>query len=346
MAREHSSRLARAVWFPSVGQVEIRDESVPDPGPGEIRVRALASGISQGTELLVLRGQVPPHLSLDLPTLKGGYGFPIKFGYANVGTVVEIGSGVGYPAIGDRVFVHHPHQTEFVVPATSAFRLSPHGEPDTGTLLANLETAVNIVLDAAPRLSETVVVFGQGVVGVLVALVLRGLGTLFVITVEPSCERVRILEDLMPGQLQISRGDIPEQVMQVTDGRGADVAVECSGNPEALNTAIQCLASDGTVVVASWYGTKQAAIQLGGTFHRNRLRLVSSQVGRIDPALGARWDRDRRMRVALELVRELRLEPLVTHRIPFKAAAQAYDLLQESPGTVMQAVLTYGDGDV
>src|SRR5688572_28498734 len=154
---------ARAVWFPAPRAVEIRAEAVPDPGPGEVRVDNLASAISHGTEMLVYRGQVPPDLELDLPTLRGSYQFPIKYGYASVGRVVEVGPDVDGLRPGDVVFVHHPHQSSYVVPATMPIPLPSDIDPVLGVFLANVETALNVVLDAAPRLGERVAIFGQGV---------------------------------------------------------------------------------------------------------------------------------------------------------------------------------------
>lgn len=326
--------------------MEIRPEEVRLPGGDEISVNSLASGISQGTEMLVLRGLIPKGVELDLPTLQGSYGFPIKFGYASVGSVTEVGSNVQRIKVGDRVFVHHPHQTRYVVPESAAVLLDARVDPAIGTLLANVETAVNISLDSAPRIGETVVVFGQGIVGALVACLLETMRTVTVIRVEPSEERRSVIEPLASGFVVDSQDSLLALLKQTAGSRGADIAIECSGNPDALNDAINCVAQEGTVVVASWYGTKRAALDLGGSFHRKRLRLRSSQVGAIAPELYARWNRDRRLDVARDLLTKLPLDRLVTHKIPFREAPDAYKLLQEQPGAIMQAVLTYGAGDV
>src|SRR6266545_8309961 len=163
---------AASVWFPRAREVELREEAVRGPGPGEVRVRAIASGLSQGTEMLVFRGEVPADLALDLPTLAGSYGFPIKFGYASVGRVVEVGAGVTELAPGDHVFVHHPHQQEYVVRAAAVLRLPKRLPPEFGVFLANCETALNVVLDAHPHFGDEVAVIGQGVVGLLVTQLL------------------------------------------------------------------------------------------------------------------------------------------------------------------------------
>ncbi|MBX6343318.1 MAG: zinc-binding dehydrogenase, partial [Thermomicrobiaceae bacterium] len=138
--------------------------------------------------------------------------------------------------------------------------------------------------------------------------------------------------------------DLPAAIRERTEGRGADVAVEASGAPAALQQALDSVAVQGTVVVASWYGTKPVPLALGGRFHRGRLRVVSSQVGMLDPALAPRWDRARRQRLVLALLDELPLAGLLTHRLPLSRAADAYRLVDQAPGEVVQVALDYQEG--
>jgi 2-desacetyl-2-hydroxyethyl bacteriochlorophyllide A dehydrogenase len=291
--------------------------------------------------MLVYRGEVPPDLGLDLPTLQGSFRYPIKYGYASVGAVVAVGAGVAGFDPGDHVFALHPHQTEYVVPAELAIRLDSELPLEHGVFLANLETAINILLDAHPRFGEHVVVFGQGVVGLLVIQLLRLAGASVVITVDAQERRRGLSHDLGADLALGPDDDLEMEVGRRTDGVGADLAIEVSGNPLALNRAIDSVAFQGTIVVASWYGSKPAALQLGAAFHRRRLRLVSSQVGAIDASLQPRWSTQRRLALARDLLPRLSLAPLVSHRIPFADAARAYRLIDEQPGTVVQVVLTY-----
>jgi 2-desacetyl-2-hydroxyethyl bacteriochlorophyllide A dehydrogenase len=330
--------MAVAVWFPRARAVELRDEPVRDPGPHEVRVRAVLSGLSHGTERLVYRGEVDPSLPLDLPSLAGGYGFPVKYGYASAGRVVAAGREVESAREGDLVFALHPHQDEYVVDASLAHRIPDGVDADRAVFLANLDTAVNIVLDAKPHLGETVAVFGQGVVGLLVTQLLVRSGAR-VIAVEPAPLR-RSAATRSGASTAIAPAEAA-LIGALTEGRGADIAIEASGNGAALQSAIDAVAIEGTVVVSSWYGEKSVALDLGGHFHRGRVRVVSSQVGRIDPSLAPRWDRARRLAVATSLLRELDLPPLISHRIPFARAAEAYALLDERSDETVQVVLSY-----
>jgi 2-desacetyl-2-hydroxyethyl bacteriochlorophyllide A dehydrogenase len=331
---------ARALWFTAPRTATLRAEAVGPPGPSEVRVETIASAVSAGTEMLVYRGEVPRDLRLDLPTFAGSYAFPIKYGYAAAGRVLDTGSGVEYLSPGDPVFVHHPHQEIFVVPAQMPVRLPDDLDPVLGVFSANLETALNIAHDTPMRLGENALIFGQGVVGILVALLLKLAGAEPVLVVDPLKER-RELALAAGADGAFEPGESNDRIMEITGGRGADVAVETSGSGAALQSAIDAVATEGTVVVASWYGTKPVTLALGGHFHRGRVRLRSSQVGRIDPALAPRWDRVRRMDTVLGLLGRLKLGALISHRIPFGEAPQAYAMLDERPEAALQVIFTY-----
>jgi 2-desacetyl-2-hydroxyethyl bacteriochlorophyllide A dehydrogenase len=332
----------RAVWFAAPRAAELRAERVPPPGPGEVRVRSIVSAISHGTEMLVYRGEVPPDLPLDLPTFAGGFSFPIKHGYATVGRVLDSGPGVDDLSPEDLVFVHHPHQESFTVRGDLPVRLPEGVDPASGAFFANLETALNVVHDTPLRLGETALVLGQGVVGLLITQLLRLAGAGRVLAVEPLRKR-RELALEMGADAAFEPGEgLRERVLEATGGRGADVAIEASSSGAVLQDAVDAVAAEGTVVVASWYGTKPVTLSLGGHFHRGRVRVRSSQVGGISPELGARWDRARRTEAVLDLLTRLRLKELVSHRIPFEEAPRAYRLVDEDPGQTVQVVLFHG----
>ena len=334
---------ALALWFAAPRKAELRPETVPPPGPGEVRVASAVSAVSHGTENLVYRGEAPEDLPLDLPTLAGGYGFPIKYGYATVGRVLDAGSGVASLSPGDPVFVHHPHQDLFLVPAHMPVRLPESLDPADGAFFANLETAVNIVHDAPLRLGETALVFGQGVVGLLVTQLLKLSGAGRVISVDPLKKRRELALAVGADEALEPDGDLAERIREATAGRGADVAVEVSGSGAALGAAIDAVADEGTVVVASWYGTKPVTLGLGGHFHRGRVRLRSSQVGGISPELAPRWDRARRTGTVLWLLADgrMRLGELVSRRVPFEDAPKAYEIMDRDPGGELQVVFVH-----
>jgi 2-desacetyl-2-hydroxyethyl bacteriochlorophyllide A dehydrogenase len=335
---------ARALWFPARSVAELRPETAPAPGPGEVRVRAVLSAVSHGTEMLVYRGEVPEDLPLDLPTFEGGFSFPIKHGYASAGRILDTGPGVEDLSPGDPVFVHHPHQDVFTVPADLPVRLPETLDPSRAVFFANLETALNIAHDTPARLGESALVFGQGVVGLLVTrlLVMSGIS---VLAAEPVPERRRLALEMGADAAFDPDEDLRERVFEATGARGADAAVEASGSGAALAAAVECVAAEGTVVAASWYGTKKVSLPLGGHFHRERVKIKSSQVGRMNPDLAARWDRGRRTGAVISLLQDPRipLDSLVSHRVPFGEAPGAYRMLDTNNDGAVQVVFDYGE---
>ena len=128
-----------------------------------------------------------------------------------------------------------------------------------------------------------------------------------------------------------------------TDGRPARVplVIEASGNPDALRTALGLLSHEGTVLVASWYGTKEVTLPLGGDFHRRRLTIRSTQVSTIPARLGSRWNADRRRRAVVDLLEELPLGCLATHTFPFDNAGDAYAAIDAGTEGLIHAALGY-----
>src|SRR5215212_10362904 len=176
--------------------------------------------------MLVYRGEAPPNLALDLPTLEGSFAFPIKYGYAAVGRVLDSGRAVEQLVPGDLVFVHHPHQDFFTVSAGLPVRLPESLSPERALFAANLETALNVVHDAPLRLGETALVFGQGVVGLLLTQLLKLAGADGVLVVEPIKGRRRLALEVGADAAFEPGEDLRKRVMEVTGERGADLAVE------------------------------------------------------------------------------------------------------------------------
>lgn len=341
-----SERPAVSVWFTAPRTVELRASTAGPPGPGEVRIAALVSGISHGSEMMVYRGEAPANLSLDptLSTLQGSFSFPVKYGYACVGRVVDVGNIISGFAVGDLVFAFNPHETCYTVPATVVIKLPPELDPRIGIFAANVETAVNALLDAAPRLGERVVVIGQGVVGLLITQLARRAGASLIVTSDLYEKRRRLSRSAGAGvTVDPSVEDLAERVSALTGGTGADVVIEASGQPRALDDAVKVAAHEGRIVVVSWYGTKRAELSLGSDFHRKRLTLRSSQVSNLDPSLTPRWTVDRRRELAVKYLNELILNELISHVLPFDRAAEAYRLIEERPAEVLQVILDYAD---
>jgi 2-desacetyl-2-hydroxyethyl bacteriochlorophyllide A dehydrogenase len=332
-----------ALIFAAPGSIRLEVKPLAAAGPAEVRVQTLLSSISAGTELLVYRGQFPTSLSVDpsIAALAGEFQYPLQYGYAAVGKVVEAGPEVDRSWLGRLVFAFHPHESAFLAQPGELVAVPEDIPPEDAIFFPNMETAVNLVMDGKPVLGEQVAVIGQGVVGLLTTALLAWFPLQALVTMDRyPLRRARSLELGAHASLDPADPAWAAALGKHLPG-GADLVFELSGAPEALDIAIAAAGFSGRVVVGSWYGTKRAAIDLGGQFHRNRLQLVSSQVSTIAPDFSGRWTKLRRYDVAWEMIRRLRPGRLVTHTFPIERAAEAYQLLDQHPQETLQVTLTY-----
>jgi 2-desacetyl-2-hydroxyethyl bacteriochlorophyllide A dehydrogenase len=296
---------------------------------------------------MIYRGLAPAAMPADasLPSLPGTLAFPLKYGYASVGRIVAVGPGVDPARRDTSVFAFQPHQSHFVTPAAEAIPLPADLPLERAVLLPSAETAVNLVHDGRPLAGEKVVVFGQGVVGLLTTALLAAMPLAALVTLDRHARRRR--SSLALGahlSLDPDAGDTPTRLTQALADPvhpGADLSFEVSGDPAVLNQALGATGFDGRIIIGSWYGEKRAALDLGGEFHRSRIRLISSQVSSLAPELRGRWTHTRRLAYALSFLREIEAEGLISHRVPFEDAVSAYRLLDEHPEQTVQVVFTY-----
>jgi 2-desacetyl-2-hydroxyethyl bacteriochlorophyllide A dehydrogenase len=333
----------RSLYFIAPGHVEIRREPLIPPAADEVLVQTQISAISPGTEMLFYRGQIPAGMAADatIAALSSGVTYPFKYGYACVGWITAAGAAVEPGWVGQRVFAFHPHESHFCVRPDALIPFLLDMEAERAVLLANAETAVNLVMDGAPLLGERVVVFGQGIVGLMVTnlLAIFPLGGLYAI--DPIEGRLRLAEEFGAVQSFTPVEAVDGKLADVLGDEGADLIFELSGNPGALNEAILHTGFGGRIVIGSWYGTKQATIDLGGRFHRSRIQILSSQVSTIAPHLQGRWSKERRLAQAWNFLPALPIEQLITHRFPIEQATDAYALLDQRPQMVVQVLFEY-----
>ncbi len=333
-----------SVLFAAPRHITVVEDKAPDIRPDQVLVRAIVSGISAGTEMLFYRGQVPPDMPVDtsITSLAGPMGYPLKYGYALVGQVISVGADIDPAWRGRRVFAFHPHESHFTATPDELISVPDDIEAEDAVFLANMETAVNLVMDGRPMLGEHVGVIGQGVVGLLTTGLLAQfpLGRLVALDRYPL--RLEVARTF-GAHLALDPATRSDDALHsaLAQGRGADLIYELSGNPAALNHAIALAGYHGRIVVGSWYGQKQALLDLGGRFHRQRIQIISSQVSTIAPEWSGRWDKARRFSVAWDMIRRLRPRRLVTHRVAVSEAAQVYALLDQQPEQALQALLTY-----
>ncbi|WP_076264007.1 zinc-dependent alcohol dehydrogenase [Intrasporangium flavum] len=320
---------ARAFWLVEPGRGEIRPEPLRAPGPDEVLVRALHSGVSRGTETLVFRGEVPRSQwdAMRAPFQDGDFPAPVKYGYLSVGVVEE-----GPDALrGRTVFSLHPHQTAYVVPA-SAVVVVPDGVPPQRAVLAGtVETAVNALWDATPLLGDRVAVVGAGMVGCSVARLLGRFPGIDCTLVDVDPARAGTAARLGVGFANPASDALP-----LGD---CDLVVHASATSAGLQTALDLLRPEGTVLELSWYGEKTVELALGGAFHSRRLGIRASQVGVVSPARRSRYTTSQRLALALDLLRDDAFDALVTGSSPFEELPDVLARLADgSLGAICHAI--------
>ena len=318
--------MAQALWYVGPGQAEIRQERLPPLADGMVRVRALCSAISRGTEALIAAGRVPEseYHRMRAPFMAGHFPFPVKYGYATIGEV-EAGPA---SLMGHNVFALHPHQTRFDVPADAVVTVPGDIPVSRAALAANVETALNATWDAAPGPSGRIAVIGAGVVGALTGFL---------------CARIDDTEvtliDVDPARAELAQALGLKFAAPEAAPADCNFVFHASATAEGLTTALNIAADEATIVELSWYGAGTVALPLGGAFHSRRLKIVSSQVGKVAPSHRARFTHRQRLEAAVKLTAHPHLDALLAPAIAFRELpARLADILKPRSGVLCQLI--------
>ena len=306
-----------------------------DPRPADhVLVRTLYSAISRGTEAAVFRGEVPlsQHQAMRAPFQEGEFPGPVKYGYCSVGEVLEAPDSPGGGLVGQTVFCLYPHQDLYSVPASAVSALPDDLPPERAVLTANMETAVNAVWDARPSAGDVIVVIGAGMVGLLIAWLCRQVPGAHVSVV-----------DVDPSRRPVAQGFGLEFLDTAPLSADADLVFHASGSSDGLASALAVAGLEATVVEVSWHGTRSVSLPLGEAFHSQRLTLRSSQVGRIPPERAPRWSHTRRRELALNLLRDTRLDALITGETDFDTLPDVMAELSRNPRGVLCHRIRYAN---
>jgi threonine dehydrogenase-like Zn-dependent dehydrogenase len=285
-------------------------------------------------------------LDETIQTLSDDSLFPFQYGYSCVGRVIEIGPGVDESWLDKVVFAFHPHQSHFVLSVDQLIRIPEGMRPESATLLPNMESAINFVHDGHPLLGEHILVFGQGIVGLLTTALLSHFpfGKLITLDNFPHRRNASVQmgaeESLDPSNTNLV-DQLAEKFAKPGGDGSPDLVFELSGNPDALDQAIAVSGFHGRIVIGSWYGQKVSSLHLGATFHRNRIQLISSQVSSLNPVLTGRWQKLRRLNSAKHMLNLIDTDELFTHRFSIAHADNAFELLDNHPDSAIQVLLTY-----
>jgi threonine dehydrogenase-like Zn-dependent dehydrogenase len=296
----------RALWHIDNQTSTIREQTLKTQ-PGDIQLTSRYSLISTGTELLVARGMVPAALHQDMrvPNMEGDFMLPVKYGYSLVAQE---------PDNGPYYHIMHPHQTMCSVPEHEPFEIPAEVTPKRATLASNLETALNAVWDARVLPGERVVVVGFGMIGSLIARIVSGIPAAEVLVMDIDFHRQIYAEEF--GFEMITSTEAVEPF---------DVAFHCSGSGDGLQSCLDLLGREGRIIDASWYGTKEVTLRLGGEFHSLRKRIISSQVSAVSTHMRPRWSHRRRKKAVFELLKNPAYDQHITHTVSLDEAARLFD---------------------
>ena len=322
---------AHAFWLREPGMGEIRPAPLHEPGPGDVLVRTLRSGVSRGTEMLVFRGGVPAsqYAAMRAPFQEGDFPGPVKYGYLSVG-VVEQGP---LELRGRTVFCLYPHQTAYVVPAQAVVVVPDDVPPSRAVLAGTVETAVNALWDAAPLLGDRITVVGAGMVGCCVARLLTRIPGVQVTLVDIDPTRADVAAALGVGF-----------ALPADAGGGRDLVVHTSATSAGLQQSLDLLAPEGTVIDLSWYGDAEIRLSLGGAFHSGRLGIRASQVGVVAAARRGRRTAAERLALALDLLRDPAFDALITGASRFDELPDVMTRLASGSLPALCHTVTYGEG--
>lgn len=323
-----AKRTAHALWVVAPGSAELRSETLPDLQPGQVLVRASFSGISRGTEALVFAHAVPPHERerMRAPHQAGSLPGPVKYGYSHVGRVIAGSDELR----GRDVFSLFPHQTWLAIAADQVLPIPKDVPPARAVLAANMETAVNALWDAQPLLGQRIVVIGAGVVGALCAYLAARI---------PGCEVTLI--DTHPDREPLARALGARFALADAAPRGADLVLHASGSGAGLELALQVAADETRIIELSWYGDRKVSLPLGAAFHPGRLQLISSQVGKVAPAMRQRRSHRERLALALSLLSDPALDQLISDELSFRDLPAALPQILGPESRALCARVTY-----
>ncbi len=320
--RETHRTQATAYWTTGPQHGELRNEVLHERGPGEALVRTLYSGISKGTEIVVHTGSVPPRVAqaMRAPHQEGSFPAPVKFGYLSVG-VVEEG-----PAdwVGQSVFCLNPHQDRYVVATRDLTRIPGDVPARRAVLTGTVETAVNALWEAGPRLGDRIAVVGAGLVGGMVATLLRTfpLARLQLVDVDPERQK-------LAGRLGVDFAR-PEEAEP-----DCDIVFHCSASQQGLARSLQLAGDEGEVIEMSWYANRGVTLPLGEDFHARRLSIRASQVSTVARARRHRRTAADRLDLAVSLLKDPVFDAFLTGASAF---ADLPDVVQDLADGKLEAL--------
>ena len=297
---------------------------IPELKKDDTLVKTAYSMISLGTEKTMLTQNLPKKMArqMAIPYMKGSLLDNFTYGYSAVGEVIKVKE----PWVGKKVHLMHPHQDYMIVSDSDLVEIPEGIDLKSATLASNLETAINAIWDAEISMGDRVLIFGYGLIGSLIATIIRSMPGVKVEVFEMNGSRQ---------QLHVSHG-IPIKSLDEYD-----VVFNATSNESALREALILTRQEGRVIELSWYGNRDTTVQLGAEFHYGRKRIISSQVSQIPFSKLPMWSYRKRKQLVFDLLADLDFTHLLTDEIDFRDTPKFYDRLRKDKIENLSTIICY-----
>lgn len=316
---------------------EIRWLEVPDrdPADGEVRVRPTHGVEKHGTMAAFVKGYANERGRWDAEARAHRpegvlWNYPVPLGNMQFGATDE----------GERVAWWGPFQNVSVVPRTALRRL---GEVDwqDASMQDPGEFALGALRDGGVRIGDDVAVFGLGAIGLAAVQLARTAGANRVFALDPIAARRAVAERF--GAIPISAEDPGMAIREATGMRGVDVVIDFSGAVRALQAGFRGVAYGGTIAYGAFPVPFPAGLDLGGEFHMNRPRIVSTRACSEPNPDNPRWSEARIRETVWTMIErgDLRGVGIVDEPVPFTELPHTYSEIAAHPESHLKLSVEY-----
>tara|TARA_B100001564_G_scaffold11381_1_gene9227 strand:+ start:816 stop:1808 length:993 start_codon:yes stop_codon:yes gene_type:complete len=309
---------AESFWIKKRNASFIKKHSLSIPQNNQALIKTIYSGISYGTEKIVYSGSVPKSQRdlMKCPFQEGEFGENIKYGYMNVGKVIE-GSKLYKNKY---VYTLYPHQTQFILDEKDLV-IIPSSIPIKRCLLtANMETAINAMWDTLPSCGDKILIIGAGIIGLLMAYVLRAIPGIEILLVDQDVKKKKLAKLF---NLKFCHA-IPKSYE-------ANIIFECSGNSSVIDSLSPHLKDEAIICILSWYGNKISRVKFGEEFLSKRAKIIFSQVSKVSHNRSKYWNNSDRKKLAISLLKDDKLDFLIEkNMINFKDLPKFFSTISDN----------------
>lgn len=328
------------IYFTGKDQVEVVKETVPPIGPGQVLVRARKSLISTGTECICLGRLFEEGTHWDRWVK-----YPFPPGYSMMGVVEQVGEGVTNLQPGDRVVFQRSHRQWHVVDANLPVKVLDGVSDEDASWFALAMISQNAVRAARHELGDNVVIIGAGLLGQLTVQYLRLVGAKQIIVVDPAEPRLKMAQEhgattVIAKKVQEAR----EEILEMTDGKGAEVVYDITGIASVFAPALTLLRRFGKLILLGDTGEPSQQFLTGDVITKG-LHIIGTHASN-PPAVStehAPWTQAEMFKLFFTYVArgDMRVSDLITHRFTPQEAPQAYHMLRHDRSSAMGVVFDW-----